>query len=1046
MKKLSIAILLVVHVLVGYSNPDVTTSIVYKSGPKIRIPGMSTPTVIELTGTTLPVRWKVPGGYEGGPTLYITAPGTYSAEVNYSTNPDNPFWTPVGASYSISALSNDFKTVGPNPLNETAPTSLCLFSNAAELISSASWKKNGIALSNTQLCLDVVTPGTYTVHYTYTFEGESVVFTFSTTILPSVNAPDVVVKTIYGIPIDSYNPVTPPFITVKNPTKFTAITVLKNDQILLIQGGIPTSPIPINDAGTYNIGGKIETSSTGILAFTNDIVLPKGHIPVPTITASNNGILTYENPHVQLTTQTGYNSGYTWYLNGEVISNATINTLDVTVPGDYSVKGCALYPDGTSECTTSVITQVTGEIMYVNFVRKKIPLVENVTSSSQLEALDLTQLNVTTTYLDGLARPIQTVQQSYSPSGHDVVVPVQYDSMSREPKKLLPFTRTTNDGTYRYMPLSLFPLKTFYQQENDQIANTAFPFAETIFEASPLNRPLLQGQPGEDWQISTGHVSSFSYLSNTSTDKIWLWTAGESTVTANAYYPAGALMVSRVTDADGNVMNEFKDKSGHVIVSERIIEAGKKLRTYFIYDDLGRLTNVLPPKTTEALPNSPPATVSSDILSRECFSYQYDSRGRVNIKNIPGAGLTYIVYDPWDRVVLTQQANQRTAGKWLFNKYDQHNRLILTGETSLTGDYTAAVTAVTNFYASVATNPALRFESAGGTMHGFTNRSFPVLANQNQIFTVSYYDNYDFLAAFGAAYQFTPEPSLGLTDIFPRAQKLLTGTKTIILGTNNYLKTVHYYNKRHQLIQLVADNHVGGIDKVSNTFDFSGKMVKGKTRHQGAQSVTIDKEIVYDHAERIAKIYHTVNNGAKILLAQHEYNELGQLIEKNIHSEDQTTFLQSLDYAYNIRGWLSQFNSNETESNVKFGDVYGFELSYTKPPQSGIANFKPSYTGNISAYTETRPTNVDDAGIAFKSTFAYEYDKRNQLTKAIYYQPLNNGAFDIPIINYDSNGNFLRLQRKQNGVMIDDLLYLYNGNQLLYVNDSADANKGFIDR
>ncbi|HLF33256.1 MAG TPA: DUF6443 domain-containing protein, partial [Cyclobacteriaceae bacterium] len=47
-----------------------------------------------------------------------------------------------------------------------------------------------------------------------------------------------------------------------------------------------------------------------------------------------------------------------------------------------------------------------------------------------------------------------------------------------------------------------------------------------------------------------------------------------------------------------------------------------------------------------------------------------------------------------------------------------------------------------------------------------------------------------------------------------------------------------------------------------------------------------------------------------VFMAGNEYNELGMLIEKNIHELDSGKFLQSVDYRYNIRGWLTNINNS----------------------------------------------------------------------------------------------------------------------------------------
>jgi hypothetical protein len=56
------------------------------------------------------------------------------------------------------------------------------------------------------------------------------------------------------------------------------------------------------------------------------------------------------------------------------------------------------------------------------------------------------------------------------------------------------------------------------------------------------------------------------------------------------------------------------------------------------------------------------------------------------------------------------------------------------------------------------------------------------------------------------------------------------------------------------------------------------------------KAVTIDLEFLYDHRGRVTKAYHTINNGTKVLLAAKKYNELGQLIEENLHSTDGKNF------------------------------------------------------------------------------------------------------------------------------------------------------------
>jgi|GEM_PF-2932448 len=1052
--------------------PTYSLSII--GGPIVRIPGINAPTVIQLNGVRFDiVRWVSPtsGGVvdvtgDKNEIASVMAAGTYQAQdVEFTSIPGEPVNENVHDAVHI-----DIPLVAHSIQWQTDNSVACLVSNASAYMTNIVWKRNGRIINGSLSCSNAFIPGTYSASVTYSYGNETATLEVPGMIVTrSDSAPDVVALTnpSFSHGVTSYNPVTPPFLKVVDLNKPSGVRydeywLLKNDTRIVDRpadsdGGFTYQ---VSEPGVYVVGGwyTISNTTARTIAYAEEIDLQKGDIPTPIIVATNNGLLKYNNPTLQLTaqadlydTQATYGNGYTWYLDGQVITGAVGKTINITKPGNYSVRGCATYPDGTTQCKTSDLTQITGEIVHVNLVRKKTPLVEKITSLTQLDDMPFNQVSTSSSYLDGFARPIQQVQQAMSPLGNDLVVVNQYDSVEREPKKFLPFARTTGNGNYLVMPASVAPLTTFYQLNNDNIANTAVPFAETIFENSPLNRVLSQGAPGEDWQINNGHAKSLTYNNNSVTDKIWILTGSTDGLSSSAYYPDGTLSITTVTDEDGHVIREFKNKTGQVVASEKVIEGNTALRTYFVFDDMGRLTHVVPPNTVSSLADSPSVSFANDVLARECFTYQYDNRSRQIVKNIPGAGPQFIVYDKWDRVVLTQHANQRTHNKWSFNKYDALDRVIMTGEISVLADQPGATQTVSDFYAGVTTNPFLRFESSGENIHGYTNRSYPTLATANQAFTVSYYDNYDFLTSFGSSFQFTTDASLGLTSNFPRVQSLITGAKALILGTTNYLRSAHYYDKNHRLIQIISDNHLGGIDKKSNTYDFTGKILKNKVEHHGLQSVTFVKENVYDHAHRLLKIYHTMNNGPRVLLASHQYNELGQLIEQNVHSEDGNTFLQSLDYSYNIRGWLSQVNPEEiNEQNVRFDDLYRFGLSYTSNPD-GLAGFKPSFTGNITAFTEVRPIN-DDNGTPFKSAFTYQYDTRSQLTQATYLQlsnPAKNNTYDLQGVTYDPNGNIKTLQRKgitSNGTpgLIDNLIYSYNGNQLINVGESADVTKGFI--
>ena len=301
----------------------------------------------------------------------------------------------------------------------------------------------------------------------------------------------------------------------------------------------------------------------------------------------------------------------------------------------------------------------------------------------------------TTSYLDGLGRPLQTVVRQATPGSAptDIVSPVVYDEFGREPVKYMPYSSSGTDGNFRMNP--------FAEQQSAlqaQYPGESVFYGKTDFEASPLNRPLKTYAPGNSWAGSNKGVEQ-QYLFNTLSSDVKIWTIGSDinnfdnnipAVLANPYL-AGQLYQTKTIDENGNAIVEFKDKEGKVILKK--VQAGATvtdavigwLCTYYIYDDLGNLRFVVPPKAVTWLSqngwsfsNTQNATVT-DIANELCFRYEYDARNRMVAKKVPGAGWVYMVYDSRDRLVFMQDANMRIRKQWLATLYDALNRPVLTG-------------------------------------------------------------------------------------------------------------------------------------------------------------------------------------------------------------------------------------------------------------------------------------------------------------------------------------------------------------------------------
>jgi hypothetical protein len=64
-------------------------------------------------------------------------------------------------------------------------------------------------------------------------------------------------------------------------------------------------------------------------------------------------------------------------------------------------------------------------------------------------------------------------------------------------------------------------------------------------------------------------------------------------------------------------------------------------------------------------------------------------------------------------------------------------------------------------------------------------------------------------------------------------------------------------------------------------------------------------------------------------------------LPKHLHSRNETGFAQTVDYRYNIRGWLTSINDPAINPTA----LFNFNLKYNDPTLSGV---DAQYNGNIS--------------------------------------------------------------------------------------------------
>ena len=430
---------------------------------------------------------------------------------------------------------------------------------------------------------------------------------------------------------------------------------------------------------------------------------------------------------------------------------------------------------------------------------------------------------------------------------------------------------------------------------------------------------------------------------------------------------SGQLSVIKTTDEDLNVSYTFTDEMGHVVLT-RQMKGSETHDTYYVYDDKSNLCFVLQPMYQ-----------SSANLDLYAFQYKYDGRNRCIWKKLPGAGYMEMVYDNADRLVFSQDGNQRalTSGNWTYYKYDGLNRL--TEQGTCTNKVTTSGTnvLVQHFYDSYA------FRSQAG----FNNSNFPDDASGN-------------------------------------GKGALTASVATVLGSSNKIYTAYYYDIKGRVVKTVQSNLLGGYDVTATIYTFTDKPATVTHTHTASGKPTRTEMYTYsyNHADRLLKVEHTLG-GTKITLADYAYDNLGRLQSKSLHG----SATNKLTYAYNVRGWLTGISGSKFTQNLYYNNGNGTakyngsisSMTWKAGNESTIRGYKFTYDGLSrlmnATYGETAGINTNTDRFSENVT---AYDKNGNIKTLQRYGQTAASSYGL----------------------IDNLTFTLGGNQLNRVDDAAAAS------
>nr|WP_299381216.1 DUF6443 domain-containing protein [Allomuricauda sp.] len=837
----------------------------------------------------------------------------------------------------------------------------------------------------------------------------------------------------------------------------------------------------------------------------------------------------------------GIQGPVTWYLDsdGDGLGDPSEPSApSCTAPANHVANNSDLCPghaSPTNDCEISASTDPeTHNYVYSRTYQSEVATVPSnkfVSDDAYIQQI---------TFFDGLGRPRQQNAIRQSPDQKDIITHIGYDDYGRQETEWLPLYEPNGGlGDFRTGDQEA-ATRTYYKNHADYgldfptaTGTDVNPYSQKEFEPSPLSRVRKQAAPGEDWKLGNGHEIEFAYESNSASDNVKQYRVSLA-FTNNTYMPslvddgdysANELYKNTTYDenhSSGNnhSVEEFTDKQGRVVLKRTYADTENSQEvahnTYYVYDDFGNLTFVIPPLVDTSV------SLTQTVLDDLCYQYVYDHRNRLVEKKIPGKGWEYIVYNNLDQPILTQDANQRTkdagSDEWLFTKYDAFGRVAYTGiaeatESALRTTIQTEVDGLgTLWETQTSTDQDANFTEVVSIY--YSNGAYPNNSLQNRIvdlvevLTVNYYDDYDWEPqGFPTAPTTVFDESVNYST-----QGLATGSRIKVLGTSDWITAITRYDAKGRPIYTYSQNdYLQTTDVVESLLDFVGRPVKVRSEHtrNGSTVVTLDN-FTYDHAGRLLsqtqcigdhtlgescgelnvenilvldqptvsssqtatsriQVVPTANavtisgtltlkvdpnaggsggsgNAGEELIVFNDYDDLGQLEAKKVGGDPgnnygNTSGLQTVDYAYNVRGWLTDINDVTDTTPDK---LFNFHIAYN-------GGNTPLYNGNI-ARTQWRTDN-DDSNL---KQYDYGYDALNRITDAV--SNVGTDRYGLSGITYDKNGNIQTLLRNGHVVespnpntsshfgAMDNLSYSYNGNQLTNVADNnASDTYGFVD-
>lgn len=573
-------------------------------------------------------------------------------------------------------------------------------------------------------------------------------------------------------------------------------------------------------------------------------------------------------------------------------------------------------------------------------------------------------------YFDAFGRLYESIDVGVTPTGNDLATLIEYDEFGRDSKKWLPGVVENNNG--KYVPRSSL-INSVYATYGNHIK----PYKKIGYESSPLNRVVTLNKPCSSWTYEGAESVTYRRLYNLDDNQFrdhnmfnpYRYENG----IRKSHYPDGTLELIYFDGEDGEQSVEYTDARGRVILKRNALKAtsaisnpqkGKYADVQYFYDDIGNLLYVYTPLSADYL--------TGDINpDHYIYIYQYDYRDRRIAVKFPQCEWSYYVYDRADRLILSQNGEQRKTNQWTFYKYDTMGRKILEG--------TCITNRSHNELRALCQTELIEESFDCIKPYGYTwNRLTEIIPSNSPILNAYYYDNYDILGYQSVA-NYTPNFKgdaryTGNNEGY-ESKGLLTVSSTAILGGNvaSRLHKLYYYDRMERPVATISDIYSPqkGVEDYKQaeylSYTFAGNVSKRILYLAGKDEERYD--YTYDHAGRLVSTRYNLFSSYTDF-KRNTYDELGRLAS--------TTPLGLTDYA----------------------TTYGYDL------QSRMISLQQKYFGEELTYT--LGGNISKQKFNDGGCYTFTYDLLSRMTQADYTNGMANRSCTF---SYNKYGEILSLKR-----------------------------------